>query len=188
MTPLKIGNTLYLCTPHNWAIALDATTGKEVWRFDPGVKLDSARQHQTCRGVTYFNDATAAVDAPCKERVYLPVSDARLIALDAKDGMVCTTFANQGQLQLQQGMPYNPSGYYYSPRARHHRRQDHHRRRRQRQLLRQVAVGRDPGLRRAHGRPHMELGQRQSGPDRADHRRADLYAELAQQWSVLLDG
>ncbi|MBB1250307.1 glucose/quinate/shikimate family membrane-bound PQQ-dependent dehydrogenase [Rhizobium sp. G21] len=114
VTPLKIGNTLYLCTPHNWAIALDATTGKEVWRFDPGVKLDSARQHQTCRGVTYFNDAEAAIDAPCKERVYLPVSDARLIALDAKTGQVCTTFANQGQLQLQQGMPYNPSGYYYS--------------------------------------------------------------------------
>jgi quinoprotein glucose dehydrogenase len=114
VTPLKIGNTLYLCTPHNWAIALDATTGKEVWRFDPQVKLEPARQHQTCRGVTYFNDTQAAIDAPCKERVYLPVSDARLIALDAKTGKVCTTFANQGQLQLEQGMPYNPDGYYYS--------------------------------------------------------------------------
>ncbi|MEK1928274.1 MAG: membrane-bound PQQ-dependent dehydrogenase, glucose/quinate/shikimate family, partial [Pararhizobium sp.] len=28
VTPLKVRDTLYLCTPHNWAIALDAATGK----------------------------------------------------------------------------------------------------------------------------------------------------------------
>src|SRR5690606_14850688 len=30
-TPNTIGNTLYLCTPHNWAIALDADTGEKKW-------------------------------------------------------------------------------------------------------------------------------------------------------------
>lgn len=34
-TPIKIGDTLYLCTPHSLAIALDADTGAEKWRFDP---------------------------------------------------------------------------------------------------------------------------------------------------------
>lgn len=29
VTPLKIGDSLYVCTPHNWAIAIDAETGKE---------------------------------------------------------------------------------------------------------------------------------------------------------------
>lgn len=114
VTPLKIGSTLYLCTPHNLAIALDANSGKEKWRFDPKIKMDSARQHQTCRGVTYYDDTAAAAGAPCKTRVYLPVSDARLIALDAANGQVCTSFADKGTLLLTAGMPYNPSGYYYS--------------------------------------------------------------------------
>ncbi len=46
---------------------------------------------------------------PCAERVYLPTSDARLIALDAADGKVCTSFADQGVLHLETGMRYNPA-------------------------------------------------------------------------------
>lgn len=114
VTPLMIKNTLYLCTPHNWAIALDATTGKQKWKFDPNVGLNPDRQHQTCRGVTYYADPDAAAGAPCGERVYLPTSDARLIALDAKNGEICPAFADKGTLRLETGMPYNPAGYYYS--------------------------------------------------------------------------
>ncbi len=114
VTPLKIGDTLYLCTPHNWAIAIDAATGKEKWKYDPEVGFNPSRQHQTCRGVTYYRDTAAAADAPCAERVYLPTSDARLIALDARTGSVCTTFADQGELHLETGMKHTPKGYYYS--------------------------------------------------------------------------
>ncbi|MCD2178936.1 glucose/quinate/shikimate family membrane-bound PQQ-dependent dehydrogenase [Rhizobium sp. C1] len=114
VTPLKIDNTLYLCTPHNHAIALDATTGKEKWNFDPKAGLNSDRQHQTCRGVTYYRDAAAAADAPCAQRIYLPTSDARLIALDAANGQICRSFADNGELHLEQGMKYHPAGYYYS--------------------------------------------------------------------------
>jgi quinoprotein glucose dehydrogenase len=114
VTPLKIGDTLYLCTPHNWAIAVDAATGKEKWKYDPNVGLNPDRQHQTCRGVTYYHDDTAAAGAPCVDRVYLPTSDARLIALDAKNGEVCAGFADNGQLNLNRGMKYDPAGYYYS--------------------------------------------------------------------------
>lgn len=53
VTPLKIDNTLYLCTPHNFVIALDADTGEEVWRFDPEVPDSINRQHLTCRGLSY---------------------------------------------------------------------------------------------------------------------------------------
>ncbi|HTN97769.1 MAG TPA: membrane-bound PQQ-dependent dehydrogenase, glucose/quinate/shikimate family, partial [Nordella sp.] len=51
VTPLKVRDTLYLCTPHNWAIALDAATGKEKWKFDSNSGMNPDRQHQTCRGV-----------------------------------------------------------------------------------------------------------------------------------------
>ncbi|NTF90330.1 glucose/quinate/shikimate family membrane-bound PQQ-dependent dehydrogenase [Agrobacterium rhizogenes] len=114
VTPLKVGDTLYLCTPHNLAIALDAVSGKEKWRFDSNSGMNPDRQHQTCRGVTYYHDQAATAGAPCADRVYLPTSDARLIALDAANGKVCTSFADQGVLHLETGMKYNPAGYYYS--------------------------------------------------------------------------
>ena len=114
VTPLKVKDTLYLCTPHNWAIALDAKTGKEKWKYDANSGMNPDRQHQTCRGVTYYADPAVAAGQPCAERVYLPTSDARLIALDAADGKICTSFANQGVLHLEAGMRYNPAGYYYS--------------------------------------------------------------------------
>lgn len=111
VTPLKVGDTLYLCTPHNWAIALDAATGKEKWKYDSNSGMNPDRQHQTCRGVSYYADPAASF---CPTRVYLPTSDARLIALDAETGEVCTGFAENGVLRLETGMPYNPAGYYYS--------------------------------------------------------------------------
>jgi len=114
VTPLKIGNALYLCTPHNIAIAIEAASGKEIWRYDSNPGLNPDRQHQTCRGVTYWRDPKAAAGSPCGERIYLPTSDARLIALDALTGKVCPAFADNGTLDLGAGMKYNPAGYYYS--------------------------------------------------------------------------
>ncbi|MCK3775506.1 glucose/quinate/shikimate family membrane-bound PQQ-dependent dehydrogenase [Ensifer sesbaniae] len=114
VTPLKVKDTLYACTPHNWAIALDAATGEEKWKYDSNSGMNPDRQHQTCRGVTYWADPAAAPGSPCAERVYLPTSDARLIALDAATGSVCTSFADNGVLGLETGMKYNPAGYYYS--------------------------------------------------------------------------
>lgn len=75
VAPLKIGNLLYLCTPHQLVIALNATTGEEVWRYDPEIQGELALQHLTCRGLSYHPggstvsadaaaaDATPAVDA-----------------------------------------------------------------------------------------------------------------------------
>ena len=53
VTPLKIGDRLFLCTPHQSVIALDATTGGEVWRYDPKIQGELALQHLTCRGLSY---------------------------------------------------------------------------------------------------------------------------------------
>lgn len=117
VTPLKIADTLYICTPHNLAIALEADTGKEKWRFDPKVALDPNRQHQTCRGVAYHADTAVPPGQPCAERIYLPTSDARLIALDARTGAVCPGFGEGGTLNLLANMPYPKSGYYYSTSA-----------------------------------------------------------------------
>lgn len=113
VTPLMVGDTLYLCTPHHLVIALDAATGEERWRFDPQIPADISRQHQTCRGVAYHADAAAADDA-CGRRLFLPAADARLIALDAESGEVCTDFGDDGAVDLWAGMPYEQAGFYYA--------------------------------------------------------------------------
>jgi quinoprotein glucose dehydrogenase len=64
VTPLKVGDLLYVCTPHNIAIAIHAGTGEEVWRFDANSGMNPDRQHQTCRGVTYWEDPDGAAGAP----------------------------------------------------------------------------------------------------------------------------
>ncbi len=117
VTPLKIGDTLYLCTPHSLAIALDADTGKERWRFDPGAGMEPQRQHQTCRGLSYFVDPPApgaAAATACAARVFLPSADAKLHALDARTGQHCSDFADNGVLDLTHNMPFKQAGYYYS--------------------------------------------------------------------------
>ena len=66
VTPLKIGNTLFLCTPHQSVVALDAGSGKEIWRRDLKVRGELALQHLTCRGLSYqaASRATEAHTAP----------------------------------------------------------------------------------------------------------------------------
>ena len=58
VTPLKVGNRLFLCTPHQSVIALDATTGAELWRYNPQIQGKLALQHLTCRGLSYQPPAT----------------------------------------------------------------------------------------------------------------------------------
>ncbi|WP_294912457.1 glucose/quinate/shikimate family membrane-bound PQQ-dependent dehydrogenase [Tatumella sp. UBA2305] len=118
-TPLKVGNLLYTCTAHQILVAIDAATGKEKWRFDPKIKYDPTFQHMTCRGVSYhdFNTATDPQSAPvspaaCSRRIYLPVNDGRLIAVDAENGQLCKDFGNNGELDLQHQQPNAfPGGY-----------------------------------------------------------------------------
>jgi quinoprotein glucose dehydrogenase len=114
VTPIKIADTVYLCTPHNIAIALDPVSGTEKWRFDPKVGRSVLRQHQTCRGVSYYRVPNATVGAPCSERIILPAADAKLYALDAANGQICPTFGQNGAVDLWANMPDHSEGAYYS--------------------------------------------------------------------------
>lgn len=115
VTPLKIGPNLYLCTPHQKAVALDADSGKEVWSFDPQMPKDMALQHQTCRGLAYHEPSDEApADGSCNGKLFLPTADARLIALDPKTGDRCSAFGGDGQIDLWQHMPNVRPGSYYS--------------------------------------------------------------------------
>jgi quinoprotein glucose dehydrogenase len=64
VTPLKIGDRLFLCTPHQNVIALDADTGREIWRYDPKIQSELALQHLTCRGLSYHEAGATTGPAP----------------------------------------------------------------------------------------------------------------------------
>ncbi|MCE9650509.1 MAG: glucose/quinate/shikimate family membrane-bound PQQ-dependent dehydrogenase [Parvibaculum sp.] len=116
VTPLKVGDSLYLCTPHNLVIALDAESGTEKWRFDPHIKVHRQNmQHLTCRGVTYYNGAASeSASSDCTQRLFLPTVEGKLIALSAATGKICPGFGGaDGTVDLWQNMPnVNPGSYY----------------------------------------------------------------------------
>jgi quinoprotein glucose dehydrogenase len=115
VTPLKVGNLLYLCTPHAQAIALDAETGREVWRFDPHEAISPHAPFLTCRGLSYMPALIPALpNVPCAARLLLPTADARLIALDPRTGQRCADFGHGGEVDLSPGMPGMKAGIYYS--------------------------------------------------------------------------
>lgn len=100
VTPLKIGDRLFLCTPHQLVIALDATTGTEIWRYDPEIRDELALQHLTCRGLSYHPGpaaptAAAALAAATPEAVPPrgapngPVPDLPVAAEDAPRTTEC---------------------------------------------------------------------------------------------------
>nr|WP_243444084.1 hypothetical protein [Asaia prunellae] len=65
VTPLKVANTLYLCTPLNKVIALDPVTGHERWRFDPHMQVTRGNKGwKRCRGVSYADLTTMSLLAP----------------------------------------------------------------------------------------------------------------------------
>jgi quinoprotein glucose dehydrogenase len=118
-TPLKIGDLLYTCSPHQIVFALEAATGKLRWKFDPQVERDRTFQHMTCRGVAYHETKPSAVTATgapapmdCSKRIFLPTNDGRMFALDADTGSLCEGFGARGQIDLKEGSEIKTVGFY----------------------------------------------------------------------------
>ena len=118
-TPLKIGDLLYTCSPHQIVFALDAATGKLRWKFDPQIAHNKNFQHMTCRGVAYHETAPGATTADgtpapgeCPKRLFLPTDDGRMFALDAETGKPCEGFGHQGQIDLKEGNEIKTAGFY----------------------------------------------------------------------------
>ncbi|MBK7250223.1 MAG: membrane-bound PQQ-dependent dehydrogenase, glucose/quinate/shikimate family [Gammaproteobacteria bacterium] len=108
-TPLKVGETLYFCSPHNLVIALDADTGKERWRYDP--RIDTTGVYTlACRGVASYEAHTTVTD--CPRRILTATLDGRLIALDADTGARCPDFGQDGEVSLHAGLGPITPGYY----------------------------------------------------------------------------
>jgi len=110
-TPILARGRLYLGTPLNRAIALDPTTGRELWRFDPRIATNIERNEGfVSRGVTYWEGESSV--ARCTGRIFLATVDARLIALDAEDGTPCADFGESGTIRLDRDVGRVETGQY----------------------------------------------------------------------------
>jgi quinoprotein glucose dehydrogenase len=100
--PLMADGVLYVTTPYNNAAALDADTGKELWRFDAGaVKLGGIP------GTGFKHRAPALwrdrLDGG-RLRVLLNTRN-QLFSLDAQTGRPVESFGNRGVVSLTDAYP-----------------------------------------------------------------------------------
>ena len=101
-TPLFVEDSLIFCSPFNEVIALDPGSGAQKWRYDPGISTSQRPANRyACRGVAYWVDDQAAPNAACGTRIFTGTNDVRLIALDARTGIPCADFGNNGEIRLE---------------------------------------------------------------------------------------
>ena len=111
-TPILSNGTLYLSTPFDHVIALDAPSGKERWKYDPHVDRSLNHSVVTSRGVAIWRDQSSKKAEPCRNRIFIGTLDARLIALDAATGQPCAGFGSAGVVDLSKGVEFHSAIEY----------------------------------------------------------------------------
>ncbi len=98
-TPLVINGIMYMSTPYSRAVAVDPTTGKEIWAYT----LPSG--NPSTRGVEYWPG-----DGKTPPQIVFGSSDGKMYSLDAKTGKPNEAFGDNGIVNLNtpeilQGLP-----------------------------------------------------------------------------------
>ncbi|MBK8961479.1 MAG: PQQ-dependent dehydrogenase, methanol/ethanol family, partial [Proteobacteria bacterium] len=75
--PIVNDGVMFITTPRDQVLALDARSGDLIWRYRRELPADLFQLHPTNRGVALYGD-----------RVYIATVDAFLVALDARTGNV----------------------------------------------------------------------------------------------------
>jgi quinoprotein glucose dehydrogenase len=112
VTPLMIGNVLYLSTPYNRVVALNADTGAEIWAFDPKAYEDGQPPNGTGfvhRGVAAWRDGADGNSL----RIFIN-SRYHLICLDAATGRPVESFGARGVLDLSKGLVWEINKTHYT--------------------------------------------------------------------------
>ena len=94
-SPLVVDGVLYGITPTQKIFAVDAATGKELWKFDSGIK-----GMQPDRGLACWSDTN-------DKRIFVGVMNF-LYALDAKTGKPIPNFGTDGRVDLQENLGREP--------------------------------------------------------------------------------
>jgi quinoprotein glucose dehydrogenase len=111
-TPILVGGKLFLSTPYDHVIALNAVSGTKVWEFDPKLELPYGSSEVTSRGVSAWWDPSANAGKACSLRIFIGTLDARLIALDGDTGKPCADFGSGGEVDLTNEVKLRDPGDY----------------------------------------------------------------------------
>ena len=109
-TPLEIDGVLYISTPYNRVVALDAVSGKQLWAY---VLPES--DTPAWRGLAWWPG-----NGGLGPRVIVGTLQGRMIALDAKTGAPSAGFGKDGVVNLKtpeimNGLPDSPYGLTAPP-------------------------------------------------------------------------
>ena len=100
--PIIVGKTMYVMADHVSLIALDATTGRQLWIYHP----KEVRPLETHRGVNYWKSKDGA-----EERLLITFND-HLQAIDARTGQLIESFGDHGSVDLREGLGRDPQSIH----------------------------------------------------------------------------
>lgn len=107
--PIIIDGVLYGTTPQLVVFALDATTGKELWRFDP--KSEQFKDFPATRFIMNNNRGVTFWQEGDDKRI-LMVAGNFLYAIRASDGSRISSFGKNGVIDLKKGLDRNVDELY----------------------------------------------------------------------------
>jgi len=102
--PIVVDGVLYATSAGLAAIALDAASGRELWRFDPFAAGAEPSALGVNRGVVYWGEG--------EERRILYSAGQLLFALDARTGKLVPGFGRDGRVDLREGLGRDPSSLF----------------------------------------------------------------------------
>ena len=108
-SPIVIDNVMYVSTMYYGVAALDATTGKELWRYDSKAYADG----QPPNGTGYVHRGVVAWKDQDRLRIFLNARY-KLIQLDAKTGTPVSTFGKDGVIDLSEGLVWAINKKHYT--------------------------------------------------------------------------
>jgi quinoprotein glucose dehydrogenase len=96
--PLVVDNVMFVLAKNNSIVALDASTGKEIWTHLSGPEIKII----TNRGINYWESKDRS------DRRLLFASNHFLRAIDARTGKIIPSFGTDGAVDLKQGLGRDP--------------------------------------------------------------------------------
>jgi len=96
-TPVYADGALYLSTPLGTVTALDADTGRQLWKVDLQIRRDTDYSDFANRGPTLRGT-----------RLYVGTVDGRLVCLERASGRFCAGFGHDGRINLTRGLRHQP--------------------------------------------------------------------------------
>jgi len=103
--PLIIKGILYGLSPRMKVFALNAATGRELWKFDPFNWLGGENSWAgTGRGLTWW-------EARDEKRLFFSAGS-YLLALDPATGQPITTFGDSGKVDLRRDLDYHKKDFF----------------------------------------------------------------------------